>query len=376
MGWPSQAAYEARLFGCHDYTVAVELLTLEETVTGELTVTDGQVNIDRTADVWRICSLTVSDPDGALDFSAASDWSAASPWPNRLIRVRHHLSVAGTDVVATPFVGIPTTLSRSGAEVSVGAQDKSTLAARGSRPYTVRKGMWAVDAIRQIMSVCTGERHFRMPSVRRRLSRDYSVGWGDDASPWKVCKQIAWHELDRELLYACDGYLLLRKRPTQVALRIPHLTEQASDNIDFTAVDNIVRVEGRAGAAQPVTWDTAKGNLSPDALGRHGAPRYLPLLVTSDAYTKTSQTAHRATVELDRHARLEGTPQFSCVPFFHADADDLLAVAGTDRKVRVEQASIPLGASGEMTIGTLQWVSAPPAIHSKTRQIRRKHGGH
>lgn len=393
-----RTAYYDRLFGSHDFRIDVDVLTMDEHVTGSARFLDGQVNITADADVPRTCSLTLSDPHGALDFSGAAVWSGSSVWLDRLIRVRHSVKVDGLGwVTVTPFIGPPSAMTRTGAEVAVECQDKTSLALRGCPPFSVAKGANAVDAIRRILSHCTGEFRFRLPAHSRRLSKPYSVGWDDATSPWKVAQRIASRELGLQLIYSCDGYATLRKKPTSAALTVRSVTEAASVSVDFTTISNWVQVLGqltttsKSSTKNNVTTTVKKTKqprgvavlkaaaaLSPQKLARKGVYRYLPLLIEDSSYTKTSQVKARAVSELTSASRLEHAPQFSCIPFFHADVDDVFHVAtpaGTET-VRLTEASIPLGVGGEMTIGSHRWVSRPPlrsrAHMDRTKKVTRK----
>lgn len=384
-------AYVARLFGSHDYRIDVEVLSLDEVPTGTVAFLDGQVNIqDASSTVRRTATITVSDPAGALDFAGASAWSGSTVWANRLIRVRHtiHVPAIGRDVTVTPFIGPPSAMNRSGAEVSMECQDKTALAVRGASPLTVPKGMNAINAIRTILATRTGEFRFRLGTSSRRLSKAYSVGWSDEASPWLVAQAIARQELGLQLIYSCDGYATLRKMPQTVGLTVPHVTSEPSAGVDFTTLSNWVRVSGKkttktvgnvTTTTQPVaTSVVTAGNLSPASLARKGVRRYLPLVLSSDAYTKTEQVRERADNELDRASRLQAAPSFNCVPFFHGDVDDIVkfTVPGEDVTARLSSASIPLGPS-EMTVGAVRWVSRSARNRTtakvvRTRTVKRK----
>lgn len=377
-------AYHARLFGSHDYDIEVEVLTLNEVPTGSVRFLDGQVNLQpRDSAVRRTATLTVSDPAGALDFNGTSAWSGGTVWVDRLIRVRHTIRVPelGRSITVTPFIGPPSAMSRSGAEVSIECQDKTALAIRGASPLTLPKGMNAVKAIRKVLADRTGEFRFRLGTAARRLSRNYVVGWDDTTSPWAVASAIAQRELGMQLLYSCDGYATLRKMPKAVSLVVPHVTELPASSVDFTGLANYVQVAGKQKSKtkgnvtrteQPIATAVVKsGNLAPAALARKGVARYLPLLVTSDEATQEAQVRARAADELDRAARLQDEPALTCVPFFHADSDDLLrfAVPGNDVDLRLESASIPLGPA-EMSVGAVRWVSRAPRRRVSTRTVR------
>lgn len=391
---PKLAAYHARLRDSHDFTVDVEILTLNEALTGNATFLDGQVNIAKTGPIRRTATLTLSDPAGALDFSNGSAWSNTHVWVDRLIRVRHTIEVPGYgEVTATAIVGVPTAISRSGAEVQVELADKAALAMRGARPYTAAKGTNAVQAIRSILSVCTGEFRFRFPSSTRRLSKDYKVGWADEAAPMVVAAKIADAELGMQLLYSCDGYALLRPLPSLPSADVGYVTEQANSQVDFTTLSNFALVTGGAtskkvGHATVTTRPQSTATvpvsspISPERLKRNGVLRYLPLVVSEDGYKKTTQTAARAKSEIARAATIVNDLSANVVPFFHLDADDIVDIHSADttrRTMRLQTGSIPLAAGGDMTIGYTAWVSRPagPRVASHlVRQVKQPHKKH
>lgn len=389
LSWPSKQAYLDRLFSSHDFWVEVDVLDLNEKPVASATLLDGQVDIIAAGSgdpgVRRTASLTLIDDSNALDFGVASAWSGTSLWVNRLVRVTHVLKVAGREVPAVCFVGVPRTIARNGAEVDVQLADKAALANRGSRPYTVRKGMDAIGAVTAIMRDCTGEFRFRFPaSTGRRLSKNYSVGWDDKTAPILVAAAIARRELGMQLLYAADGALLLRKAPATSSMTVPSVTAPPNASVDLSALVNWAQVTGKATEKrvsktqqiktqpQAIAQLVASDPSSPSSLARKGVPRYLPLIVSDDALTSTAAVKERATVELQRGGRAQVTQQYNAIPFFHADADDLvtLKVAGSDPVVRISQASIPIGVAADMTIGRNAWSRATPRVRSHVRLLK------
>jgi hypothetical protein len=377
------AAYHARLLSSHDFRVFIDVLNLDEVMTGSATFIDGQVNLEpHPGPVRRKATLTLSDPDGALDFSNASAWSGTSIWVDRLVRVRHVIQVPGHgEMTAVPFIGPPTALARNGAEVQVECSDKAALAMTGARPYTAAKGTNAVQAIRNILTLCTGEFRFRLPSSTRRLSKNYVVGLSAEASPILVAQAIAWTELGMRLHYSCDGYAMARVVPGGPVASLGWVTEVANASVDFTALANFVQVTGGE-VSKKVGVNTVKTRaistatvassspISPERLKRKGVTRYLPLVVGEDAYRKTTQTAARAKTELARASKVQDDVGASTIPMFHLDSDDLVYVNTTatgNQTLRLETASIPLGVGGDMTIGHTLWVSkvAAPRVASR-----------
>lgn len=383
-------AYLARLQGSHDFAVEVDVMTMEERVVGRARFLDGQVNIND-ADPRRTASMTIADPAGALDFSSASAYSGTALWANRLVRARHVLEVPGYgEVTAVAFVGVPTAMSRNGGEVSVELADKSALAMTGAASYTVRKGGYAHSAIIAILRDCCGEAHFRVPAYARRLSRDYAVGLSDDASPWTICQQIAANELGLRLLYSNDGYVLLRAQPSTPIIDLGYVTQPADTSIDFTAAKNYASVTGglvkktvgrvtTASRAYSTATVPASSTISPEYLARNGVVRRLPVVVSEDAYTTTTQTAARARSELAK-AAVSQDVKASAVPVFHLDVDDVVTVHADDRTqtLRFSSGSFPLGVGGggegsaDMSIGAKVWVSrtAQPRVSSRLARGR------
>jgi hypothetical protein len=387
-------AYHARITSSHDYDISVEVLTMEEQQVAAARLVDGQINILRDADVRRTATLTLLDPDRSLELDSDSPLEGAL-FADRMVRIRHYVDVPGFGIVAaTPFVGPITKLNRNGATIDLECQDKTGLAILGCPPYTVAKGALVVDAIRNIMAARTGETRFRLPTgYRLRLTRAYSVGWPDEASPWAVCSAIA-RAAGLQLFYSSDGYLTLRPRPTGTTFVFNevNLTSSVAGDNDFAGVVNY----GRATAGDKIVkYAIAPTDhpLSPTRLGRNGVPRYLPSLAELDEPNKPNKpgSKHRKAskaqlkkyaVEMEKYDALvttttalaqrtsnallaAGLPTntdltWSAVPVFHLDVDDpvRLTTEGGTLVLPFAEASIPL-VSGDMSGGLLRRVSRP-----------------
>lgn len=361
------AAYYARLFSSHSFRVSADVLDLDENVIGSAELIDGQVNLQRGEGVRRTGSFVLADPDGALNFDADSIWGG-SMWADRMIRITHSLDVPGYGTVtAVPFLGPPSVLSRAGGQISVECQDKTALAMRGSQPLTVREGANAVAAIRKIMADCTGEFRFRFPTAnQKRLTRDYSVGWADEASPWAVCQKIA-RFLGMQLVYDGDGALVLRKVPTSPVATFTadrSILELPDTSIDFTKVVNHVRVKG-SGVSSTGSLPNMYA-LAPGKLKRKGVPRFLPLLIEESSYKTQREANDRLDRELNRAGKLDEQVGASVVPAFHLTSDDpvRLSTPDGDMTVALSETSIPVAASGAMSIGTQKWVSVVGSVRA------------
>lgn len=392
------SAYHDRVTSSHDYGVTVEVLTMEEVPVSPARLVDGQVNIQRDADVRRTATLTLLDPDRSLELDADSPMAGAL-FADRMVRVRHFVDVPGFGTVtATVFVGPITKLNRNGATIDIECQDKTGLGILGCPPYSVAKGALATDAIHDIMAARTGEARFRLPSgYRVRTSRAYSVGWPDEASPWAVCTAIA-NACGLQLFYSCDGYLTLRPRPTAPVFEFDevNLTSAVAGDNDFSGVVNYARATAgdKIVKAAQAPFDHP---FYPGRLGRNGVPRYLPSLAEltepdkptrpGSKHRKASKaqlkkfaaemekynaevTSTSALAQRTANALLAaGLPTntdltWSAIPVFHLDVDDpvRLTTEGGTMVLPFAEASIPL-VSGDMSGGLVRRVSRPPRLH-------------
>lgn len=378
---PQLRDYHALLASPHDFDIEVDVLTMEEQRVSSIKVLtsrgnevgflDGQVNIQREGHVKRTATFTLFDPDRSLHLDPDSPFAGAV-FANRMIRYTHIVDLPGVgDVRAVPFVGPITGAGREGDVLTLTTHDKTVLAIEGCQPKTVKKGKNAVDAIHDIMADCTGERRFRFPKNHKaRLTRSYSVGWKPEASPWVVCQKIA-ASINMQLIYSCDGYLVLRRRPKNPVLRIAQgglLTGAPRTEYDISGVRNHVRVSGRRNKAKKVTIHAVAEPpkthpFSPHnaSFSRHGVPRYLPTLIDDSNIKKESVAKKRAENELDRSLPMGVQASFPNVPVFHLDYGDIVKVVSDfgNAEVPFISGSIPLGLGSDMTTGTQKVVSRP-----------------
>lgn len=401
-------AYHNRLTSSHDYDLTVEILNMNEQPLSQAVLVDGQINIQRDAEIRRTGTLTLLDPDRGLGLDALALGQGAL-FANRMVRVKHYLDVPGFGtVVATPFVGPIADLNRNGSTIDIEVQDKTAFAILGNRPITAMKGENAVSAIVRIMQNRAGENQFRVPAgTKYRLERNYSVGWDDEASPWVVCSKIA-RAAGLQMLYSCDGYLTLRPRQTTPVFEFgagtsaattginANLTSTPAEDHDFSSTIN----HARATYGDYVKTATAPssspfGPRNPDFM-RNGIPRFLPSLAEVDAPNKPNKPgskrrkASKAQTkqylrEMEKYgdelkssaAKAQATADallktglsmdenitWSAVPAYHLDVDDVVRVTTTNGSVIIplSEASIPL-LPGEMSGGQHRVIAKPGRI--------------
>jgi len=363
--------YHAFILSPHDFKIEVDVLHMDEKHASSATARfiDGQVNLQRDGTVKRTATLTFYDPDHAMRLDGDSPFEGAV-FADRMLRVHHVVNVPGVgEVRSTPFVGPVVKVSRDGDQLTVECQDKTLLAVEGCPHKTVKKGRNAVDAIRDIMSDCTGEARFRLPkNTKQRLHRSYSVGWKTEASPWAVCQKIA-HDLGMQLFYSCDGALVLRNKPRSAAITLRQdeaLTGPPQSDYDLTNIRNIVRVTGLQNKKKhihiaAVAKPSASHPMSPHNLGRNGVPRYLPLLIDDSGIKKGSKARARAKQELDDALPMQVDASFPSAPFFHLDYGDLVRARSDWGSLTIPftEGSIPLGLTGDASTGAQKRVSKP-----------------
>lgn len=395
-------AYHQYLQSDHDFRIRADVLTLEEKHVGGLDVLDGQVNLQRTQPN-RTATLTLSDPEGALSFgtSFARDDKHVL-WVNRLVRIRHEVTVPGLgDVEATCMVGVPTAVGRNGGEVSLELGDKSLLADHGVRPRTYKKGQNVRAVLVSLLSDLTGERHFRIPPTKRVLSRPYTVGMGDNAlTPWAAFRRIAAKEAHWRAFYSCDGYATcVPARDARASIDVADLLALPNASATFTEFINYAKVTSRR---EPPNKKPKKGakdkkesnirliihsgvavlppshDLSMQSLNRNGVPRLLPLVVEDDDLRTQRDVNDRVRDELQHGSDIDYQQAYETMPFFHLDHGDYLDLPMGIGKVAFMEGSIPLGTGGNMTVGARKWVSRPirvKRVRSQTTVKRRKHKG-
>jgi hypothetical protein len=355
------AAYVARINGSHDFRMTVDVLDTAENVVGQAVLIDGQVNLQRNQQIHRTGSLTLSDPDHALNLDGDSVWEGAV-FGNRMVRVTHTVTVPGFgDVSACVGVFKIASLQRDGIEVQVELQDKTAWAVRGTKPFGVKKGANAVEAFRYVLAHGTGETKFRLPAGSKvRLDQALSIGWSDDASPAVACDYIA-ALLGMDWDYSSDGFATLRQTSTTPVWTFDtdvNVTALPTGANDWADAVNYVRVNGGKKGAKPGTATLTNHPNAPGRLGRNGVDLYLPLI--DDKTFKTyAQRNKRASKVLAKHRDMNVDMAWPVVPVFHLDAGDRVRLVTPDGSTTVplNEASIPLGVGGDMTVGAIKAVS-------------------
>lgn len=376
------AAYNRFVQGDHDFEVWVDVCSLEERPLYQVPLLDGQVNLNDDDGPDRTCSLTISDPGHALSFGQKFAFDdRAVVWVNRLLKVRHRVWVPTLQVprfvTATPFVGVPTSAARNGAELGLELSDKSLLATHGVREKTYKKGARASDVLVDILRDA-GERHYRIPKSDKRLKRAYTVGMKDPSIwSWPQARRIARKELNWRLEVKSDGWIVAEHLHAHRArYEVESLYDLPQGQTDFTEFGNYVRVTSRRTRKKITeTWQgiaqlPAHHDLSASSLARNGSPRFLPLILEDDSLKSKKQVDDRVVQELKSVSDIRYDQSYAIVPPFHLDNHDHLAMPDDVGTVPWDEGSLPLGTGGEATVGAHRWVSKPVTVRRRRVKLR------
>jgi hypothetical protein len=373
-------AFVKALADPHSIRIDVAILTLNEDELSRLSpvILDGQVNVDADAPVTRSLTCTFLDPSHSLQLDSDSPDDGAV-YADRMVRVTYSVYVPplGDRVDVDVFTGPIVKFKRSGDQVELEAQGKEALALGWIwRPLTIKKGARKVDAIRTILEDRAGERRFDLPEIATAIPNPISLGRA--ASAWPRCQKIA-HSMNRQLFYDGSGICRLRVRPRRplFTFRAGHptrpntiLTPVEVDH-DFTVIRNAIWFKGGKPKGQKKAIEVfvaaPKGHpLSPIRLGRTNrdgklSPRYLVEERTNEHIRSRVEARTRANALLDDLLLEVLGVTFSSVPVPHLDPLDVIRVQTDDfaANVRLRQFSLPLAASGQMTVGYIERVSKP-----------------
>jgi len=380
----ARTAYHERLQSDHDFRIWADVLTINQNYVGTLDLLDGQMNYsDGSEGPVRTASVTLSDPEGALNFGA--DYTRDPKgvlWINRLIQVWHEISVPGyADFTTSCIVGVPTTVARSSAEVSLELGDKSLLADHGVRPRTYKKGERVDNVLRSILEDCTGEKFFRIPTSSKTLSRAYNVGMGEDVlTPWQLFKKIADQEANWRAYYDGLGFAVAEPMSDAEDPVVVHsLMALPSASASLTEFSNYASVTSHR---TPTNKKSTKVNeskthytyesivallpendLSEQSLARNQVPRTLPIVIVNNDLKTLADTLSTATTELKAASGLDSNQSYEIIPMFHLEHVDSVTLPEGVGNVRLNVgSSVPFATGGNMTLGYHKWVSKATSV--------------
>lgn len=373
-----QAVFHNALRDNHVMHVGVQILALDHTPIADVSdqLLDGQVDMDRSQDVTRTLSMSLSDPKGSLPFDSDSPANGAI-FMDRMIHVTYSVYVDGlSDWVDVPvFTGPVTALDRQNDVVELTAQGKEILSMGAAwHPMTIRKGTKFTTAIWLILSQRGGEDHFDLGDLSLAMPRPLAIGRED--APWRKAWTLA-NAINRQLFYDGRGVVRLRRFPGT-----PHFTfnDQAvlgPPQISYSLTTyNVVNV---VGGVPPKKKDrlhyTARPDvnhpLSPWRLGRNGHGRFLVDFITNDQLRTPGSCKEVAQRTLAQHLAQSVAVSFDALPVPHLEPGDLIQVSTGDGALnfRLDQFSLPLVVADDTGMS----VGAKKNVRARRRRKIREH---
>lgn len=367
----------------HEIKVSVELQNLEGkrlvVFDGDrgggrdITVQDGQVDVDSSTVVGRSLNLTVADPSGELRVGEDVNYV------NRMLHVEVGVVVPelSKTVWAPVFTGPITDAPRSGDVVQFTAQGKPRMAQHGIRDvYVIPKGTKKTTAIRKIMHDLSGETFANMrgiPDLPPVLTKQLVMRL--QSRPWDTCWNIAL-SMSRHLAYDGAGQIRMQRfdlknpvytfRTSKFAPGLIDTDPEVSTN--WNLIFNAVRLTGGATDTTdaPVVFAYAPPNnpFSPQRLGRNGVNHYLWHVLKIESL-KTEQACRRVAHNiLVRDMIATRMLKFEALPMYVFDELDLVGVhlPGFIGETQLSQFTIPLltGNAPTMSFGFNHRVSGHP----------------
>ena len=350
-------------------------------------VSDGQVLVDRNAEVSRLLTLDLADPTGSLEFDPASAADDAL-WLNNQLQITASVWVesVGDHVECPYFTGPIHRLWRDGGVVHVDAHSKERRMLRPLwSPLFISRDTTKVDAIRQILAQA-GETLFALPTGTELLATSVSLARGD--RPWRYAQAIA-KSMNMQLYYRGDGYAALRELPNEPVFSFTRVDENTEDTtLGDGDVAGAPRVWFELGAQFANTVEILGAPPlanKPRVRGVAYAPEDHPLsrenMATDPTRVETGvlvashvvpqcrnddQAKDIAQALIDEHLLGVTRARFDATPFYHLEEGDFvqLDTPTTTVPYRLDRFGLPVGTRGRhvMTVG----------YHTKTSLDRRQ----
>lgn len=381
-------SYKATLKTSHKMRVRITIRDRQEDALESLSLNEpnapkvisGAVQVDTTQDVTRSLQLVCLDPDHKLTFDSTSP-AAGAMFADNFIQVEYGVWVPGLNAgpgwVDVPvFWGPITAFERDGHTVTIEAQGKETLGLDPHlvfRGYTLAKGTLVRDAIKKVMGR-VGETRYALGMISGRLHTHRAV-IGQEA-PWTVCVGGAADSVGNPrpaLMSKASGHMYLffngrgiltgkRKNGRSCwTFNEEQLGSAPGFSYDILNFRNHVMVKGgtpkkskkhfKGQATLPPTHP-----MSPYALRRHGANRYMTEFFESDALKSHDACVKKAEAILASKSNETVSATFDCLPVPHLEEYDMVTLNADGFGITwpLRSFTLPLTSDTLMTVGYLR----------------------
>lgn len=370
-------AYEAALLETHPMRVKVTMLDRDEKRIGELIadagMSEGAVEVDTTADIWRQLSLTLIDPHQRIILDPRSPRSS-SVFADKFVAVERGdwVDSLGKFVFCPVFWGCVARFERRGEEVTIEGLGKESLALDPQflwRVIAIKRGTFIVTAIKRVMNAM-GESRYSLPESKKKLKKAHHLGLHHEA--WRITRHFA-KTANWQSFYDGRGRLKARTAPghpvwqfktgenADVYSRPTVVYDWASEDIRNTieviggtpkGQKKQIRVVARAPASHP---------LSPESLARTGNKRYIVQTVEDSNIIRKADAQALADRLLAAGLNAGLHVDFEALAIPHIEELDPISVNidGETFTHVLRQFSIPLTAGDTMSLGASRGVKFP-----------------
>lgn len=235
----SKRFYEA-LKGSHTVYSYVDVKSPTNQII-RLAAVGGSVDVDRTAEVRRRCSLTAIDPTGELTPAEAGD--ILSPYGTEIYPYRGILYPDGTTEAIPLGIFRISKVSISdesdGLSIGIEAFDRSRTISRDkfTEPYIIEAYTNIMDALKQIARRTFNELAFNTVSSPRIIETTRVYDVGDD--PWEAITELAT-SLGCDVFFDVQGRLTVVPPPNIDALPSPQFTYIEGENCTLLSLEKIL----------------------------------------------------------------------------------------------------------------------------------------
>lgn len=367
------AAFKAEVVKSHTVYSYVDVVSASgQTV--RLTATGGSVQIDRTADVRRRCSIDCIDPDGTLTPKQAA--AILTPYGTEIRPYRGVKYTSG--VLAGSYEVVPLGVFRlsqatirdqvgGSPSISLDAYDLSRTVSRHKFEdvYTVATGTNLVTAVQDIIKLSLPDTDFDTTATTMTATTPIVLDAGSD--PWKAAQTIA-ASAAMEVFFTADGKCKVAPPVDIDHLPAPQWRYVEGDHCTLLDLEvvfsddpgyNGVIVVGESAdstvpAVRSVMWDTEPS--SPTYyLGPYGK---VPLFVTDSNVTTQEQADAAAAAALNQVLGFSSQLSITAMVNPALDANDVIEVvrerSGVDGKYALDGLTIPLVASASCELALRQ----------------------
>jgi hypothetical protein len=391
--------FENRLFRDHQIRIRVDMLDLNMNPAPNISdltpyLLDGQLTVSAAADVsTRTLTASFLDPNAELGLDTG-DPDDGIMYADRMLRIWYGVYVPEVSrldkwMEIPIFTGPIVKFDRSESGIAIECAGKEVLAGEVWETYTIPKGTNKIEAIKMILRK-GGENFFGnlggtasvlgadIVGVRTPTTSSTNSSKSNDKPEgtvmWSQAEDIA-QGMGKYLFYDGMGYVQMRDFPETSTFTFKDgdggsVLKEPQITFDPSLLKNVVRVEGKQpskGSAPVATAIAGSGHpLSPWILGRMVSPngtignevmvpRYLPEYIQSDKYTSTAACQSAADQALKERLDQSIELNFDTLVVPHVEMNGYYTLSTSrpaiETTFRMRNYSIPLNASGVMTVG-------------------------